>query len=79
MTEEGVKEGFSIYYIHTINVIVLVVLMSNLPVYTETKNAEELQAGALHNHITWVNIRRPKEYYYKQPANPPTKCESHFG
>lgn len=45
---------------------VLVILMSNLPVYVETKKAEELQAGVLHSDITSVNIKRKTGHY---PSN----------
>lgn len=43
---------------------VLVILMSNLPVY-ETKKAEELQAGVLHTDITWV-IKEELSHTYNQ-------------
>lgn len=40
-------------------VAVLVILMSNLPVYVETKKAEELQAEVLRSDVIWGNIETP--------------------
>lgn len=44
---------------------VLVILTSDLPVYGEIKKARELQAGVLHNDITSMNIKTPKEHFHK--------------